>query len=77
MSRRSGTSPRRRNDVGEIQIKTLEGLSTGMRNFLRLFREVGNKYLYQYMELFEWGYNVEPAMPKFLRAILVVRSVTT
>jgi hypothetical protein len=48
-----------------------------MRNFLRLFREVGKKYLYQYMVLFEWGYNAMPETPEFLGAILLVRSVIT
>jgi transposase len=41
--------------VREVHVNTLEGLWTGMRNFLRLFRGVSKKYLYQYVALFEWG----------------------
>ena len=63
--------------VREVHVNTLEGLWTGMRNFLRPFRGVNKKYLYQYVAMFEWGYNVKRATPGFLRALLGVRSATT
>ena len=62
--------------VREVHVNTLEGLWTGMRNFLRTFRGVSKKYLYQYVAMFEWGYNVKRATPGFLWAILGVRSAT-
>jgi transposase len=45
--------------VREAHCNTLEGLRTGLRNFLRPFREVHKKYLYQYVAMFEWSHNVE------------------
>jgi transposase-like protein len=44
--------------VREVHVNTLEGLWTGMRNFLRPFRGVNKKYLYQYVAMFEWGVSV-------------------
>ena len=52
--------------VREVHVNTREGLWTGMRNFLRPFRDVDKKYLYQYVAMFEWGYNVKRATPEFL-----------
>jgi transposase-like protein len=63
--------------IREVHDNTLEGLWTGLRNFLRLFRGVSKKYLYQYVAMFEWGYNVKRATPGFLRALLGVRAATT
>jgi transposase-like protein len=63
--------------VREVHVNTLEGLWTGLRNFLRPFRGVSKKYLYQNVAMFEWGYNVKRATPVFLWAILGVRSATT
>jgi transposase-like protein len=55
----------------------MEGLWTGLRNFLRPFRGVSKKYLYQYVAMFEWGYNVKRATSEFLWALLGVRSATS
>jgi transposase len=52
--------------VREVHLKTLEGLWTGKRNLLRPFRGVSKKYLYQYVAMFEWGYNVKRATPSFV-----------
>jgi transposase len=62
--------------VREVHVDTLEGLWTGMSNFLRAFRGVSMKYLYLYVARFEWGYNVKRATPSFLWAILGVSSAT-
>jgi transposase len=62
--------------VREVHCNTLEGLWTGLRNFLRPFRGVNKVYLYGYVALFEWGYNVKRATLAFLRAILGVESAT-
>ena len=62
--------------VREVHDNTLEGLWTGLRNFLRPFRGVSKKYLQQYVSMFEWGYNVKRATPDFLRALLGVRAPT-
>jgi transposase len=62
--------------IREVHDNTLEGLWTGLRNFLRPFRGVNKKYLHQYVAMFEWGYNVKRATSSFLWAILGVRSAT-
>ena len=62
--------------VREVHVNTLEGLWTGMRNFLRTFRGVSKKYLYQYVAMFEWGYNVKRATLRFLGALLGVSHST-
>ena len=61
----------------EVHDNTLEGLWTGLRNFLRPFRGVSKKYLQQYVAMFEWGANVKRATPSFLRALLSVGATTT
>ena len=62
--------------IREVHDNTLEGLWTGLRNFLRPFRGVNKKYLYQYVGIFEWGYNVKRATSAFLRAMLGRESAT-
>jgi transposase-like protein len=63
--------------VREVHCNTLEGLWTGLRNFLRPFRGVNKVYLYQYVAMFEWGYNVKRATAEFLWALLDVESATS
>ena len=55
---------------------TLEGMWTGLRNYLRIFRGVNKEYLHQYVAIFEWSFNVKRATPEFLRALLGVRHCT-
>ena len=62
--------------VREVHVNTLEGLWTGLRNFLRPFRGVSKAYLYQYVAMFEWGYNAKRATSTFLKALLGVESAT-
>jgi len=62
--------------IREVHDNTLEGLWTGLRNFLRTSRGVSKKYLYQYVAMFEWGYNAKRATTEFLRAMLGVESAT-
>jgi len=37
---------------------------------------VSKKYLYQYVAMFEWGYNAKRATTETLRALLGVESAT-
>lgn len=62
--------------IREVHVNTLEGLWTGLRNFLRPFRGVSKVYLYQYVAMFEWGYNVKRVTEAFVCALLGVRSAT-
>ena len=43
---------------------------------LLALRGVSKRHLYQYVALFEWGYNVKRATLGFLRALLGVESAT-
>ena len=45
--------------VREVHCNTLEGLWTGVRNFLRPFRGVSKWLLAQYVAVFQWGYNLK------------------
>jgi transposase-like protein len=56
--------------VREVHNNTLEGLWTGLRNFMRPFRGVHKEYLDQYVAVFESAHNTKTATPKFLRTVL-------
>ena len=56
--------------IREIHNNTMEGIWTGLRNFLRPFRGVHKKYLDQYVAIFEWGHNLKEATVEFLQALL-------
>jgi len=62
--------------VREVHVNTMEGLWTGLRNFLRMFRGVNKEYLHQYVAVFEWGYNTKRVTPQFIRAMLGVPITT-
>ena len=57
--------------VREVYCNTLEGIWTGLRNFLRPFRGVHKKYLAIYVVMFEWSHNIKRANVNFLRAIMI------
>ncbi len=52
--------------IREVHCKTLEGLWTGLRNFLRPFRGVHKKFLATYTAIFEWAHNFKQITPGFL-----------
>jgi transposase-like protein len=62
--------------VREVHNNTLEGIWTGVRNFLRIFRGVNKEYLDQYIAIFEWSYKIKKVTLVFLRALLGVKVVT-
>jgi transposase len=62
--------------VREVHDNPLEGLWTGLRNFLRQFRGVSKEYLSQYVAMFEWDYNEKRATLRFIGAILSVETTT-
>jgi transposase len=63
--------------IREVHDNTLEGLWTGLRNFLRVFRGVNKEYLYQYVTMFQWSFNIKRVTTDFLRAFLGVRRLTS
>lgn len=54
--------------VREVHCNTMEGIWTGLRNFLRPFRGVSKHYLAQYVAVFQWCHNAKAAT--FLHALL-------
>jgi transposase len=56
--------------VREVPCNTMEGIWTGLRNFLRPFRGVNKTYLEQYVVIFEWAYNLKVMTDEFLRVLL-------
>jgi transposase-like protein len=62
--------------VREVHCNTLEGIWTGLRNFLRPFRGVNKVYLEQYVIIFEWCHNLKGVTDEFLRVLLGCRGTT-
>lgn len=57
--------------IREVHCNTMEGIWTGLRNFLRPFRGVHKKYLAQYVAMFEWAHNLKRITSDFLRTLMV------
>ena len=62
--------------VREVHCNTLEGIWTGLRNYLRPFRGVNKVYLEQYILIFQWSYNLKTVTDTFLRALLGGTGIT-
>lgn len=54
----------------------MEGIWTGLRNYLGMFRGVNTVYLARYVAVFLWSYNIKTVTDEFLRALLGVRDIT-
>jgi transposase-like protein len=52
--------------VREVHVNTIEGLWTGLRNFVRPLRGISKQYLSQYLAVFEWAHNLKKAIPELL-----------
>jgi transposase len=61
--------------VREVHVNTIEGLWTGLRNFIRPFRGISKWYLAQYVAVFEWAHNLKEVKPNLVRMML--RSFTS
>jgi len=57
--------------VREVHCNTMEGIWTGLRNFLRPFRGIHKKYLTLYVAMFEWAHNLKRVTSDFLRALMI------
>ena len=57
--------------IREVHCNSMEGIWTGLRNFLRPFRGVHKKYLAQYVAMFEWAHNLKRVTSDFLRTLMV------
>ena len=56
--------------IREVHANSMEGIWTGLRNFLRPFRGVHKRYLAQYVAIFEWTHNLKFVTDSFLRLIM-------
>lgn len=56
--------------VNETHCNTLEGIWTGLRNYLRTFRGVNKEYLQQYVAVFQWAFRLGQQLLRFLRLML-------
>lgn len=61
--------------VREVHCNTMEGIWTGLRNFLRPFRGVHKDYLAQYVAMFEWAHNLKHVTHHFLRILMIPRFI--
>ena len=57
--------------------RAMEGIWTGLRNFLRRFRGVSKSYLAQYVAVFELAYNRSDQFWALLRAMLLPNFTST
>lgn len=51
--------------VREVHCNTMEGIWTGLRNFLRPFRGVSKWCMSQYVAMFEWSHNIKAVTDEF------------
>jgi transposase len=58
--------------IREVHVNTIEGLWTGVRNFLRPFRGVHKRYLSQYVAMCEFNINRKRVTPKFISSIVAL-----
>ena len=58
--------------IREVHCNTMEGIWTGVRNFLRNFRGVNKKYLHAYLAIFEWGFNLKTYTVDFIQSLLAI-----
>jgi transposase-like protein len=57
--------------IREVHTNTIEGIWTGLRNFLRPFRGVSKSFLDQYSAIFEWAHNLKRVTADFVRAMMI------
>jgi hypothetical protein len=62
--------------IREVHANALEGIGTGLRNYLRRFRGVNKVSLAQYVAVFLWSSHLKTVTDEFLRALLGVRDTT-
>ena len=66
-----------RDGIREVHNNTIEGLWTGVRNFLRPFRGVNKIYLQQYIAIHEWAYNIKKVTMQLLKVLCGVTQLAS
>ena len=68
--RGNGHSGENGDGIREIHVNTIEGLWTGLRNFLRPFRGVHKKHLAGYVAICEFAINLKRITPSFISGLV-------
>jgi transposase len=63
--------------VYEVHTNSIEGMWTGLRNFLRPFRGVSKYYLSGYVAVHEFRINLKRVSPDFISVLVAVHSFYT
>ena len=63
--------------IREVHTNTSEGIWTGLRNYLRIFRGVHKKYLHLYCACFELKFNYKEIIPKVVQALSFCNRILT
>lgn len=63
--------------IREVHTNTSEGIWTGLRNFLRIFRGVHKKFLHLYCACFEIKHNYKKIIPQVIQATVFNNRVLT
>jgi transposase len=58
--------------VREVHCNTMEGIWTGLRNFLRPFRGVHKKFVNAYVAIFEWAHNLKRITSDLFRNLVML-----
>lgn len=61
--------------IREVQVNTIEGLWTTVRNFLRPFRGVHKKYLQSYLAICEHRINRKRISPAFIAGLVATHKI--
>jgi transposase len=62
--------------VREVHDNTLEGIWTGLSNYLWIFRGVSKHDLARYVAIFLWSYNIKAVTDGFLRVLIGTGPIT-
>lgn len=52
--------------IREVHCNTIEGIWTGLRNFLRPFRGINKVFLNQYVAVFEWSFRLKAVTDAYI-----------
>lgn len=63
--------------IREVHCNTMEGIWTGLRNFLRPFRGVSKHFLSAYVAVFEWAHNRKRLTDDLIQAMVLCTFKTT
>jgi hypothetical protein len=58
--------------IREVHVNTIEGMWTGVRNFLRPMRGVHKRYLSQYVAVCEFSINQKRITPRFISLLVAL-----